>query len=168
MIQRHLADGLQDPQLVAHVVPFAGEIDPRHPIPPGQGHHGVCQLDFPARSGLGPVEDVENLRREHAPAENGKQGEDLVGRRLFHHVGDAVEVVPQGIDFQGAVPDNLFGGDLLDADDTEAILFICPAELAAGGILADDDVVAVQYGERLIPYKSPGPADRVTQSPRLL
>ena len=168
MPQGHFHAGLHNAQLVAHVVPGAGKVHSGHAVPAGQGGHGVGQLDFPARPGRGVVQDVKDFRRQHAAAQNGVQGELLAGLGLFHHVRAAEVVVLNVLHLEGGVlPDGL-PGDLLHAHHAAAELLIGAHQLAAGGVLAQNHVVAVQHGKGLVPHKFPGAANGVAKALCLL
>ena len=73
----------------------------------------------------------------------------------------------QRLYLEGGVALNSFFADLFHADDTLASLVISADKLTTGGIFAENDVIAVENGERLIADKRFGTGDGVAETSRL-
>ena len=106
----------------------------------------VGQLNLASRIRRGLAERVEDLRRQHVPADGGQVGRSLFRRRLLHDGEDASEVVLDELRRDGAVQMDLGARDLHPADDAAAVAVV-HADHVVQQVRPEDDVVAEQNGE---------------------
>ena len=114
------------------------------------------------------LQNVEDLRGEHIPAQNGVVGEPLLRSGLLIHVGDLKNPLLQGGDLHGGVAGDGLGGHLLHPHGGGAVFLRGLHQLEGHRLFRPHDVVAQQHGKGLVPHEAAGPADGVAQALRLL
>ena len=114
-------------------------------------------------------ENRENFGREQDSAEDRQVGKFLARLRLFDHVVHEKFGVRalDGRGFHRAVFRELFARHFLDTDGSSAVGLIGVHQLAGDGLLAEDDVVAVQHGKRLVADEILRAQDGVSEPARL-
>ena len=88
----------------------------------------------------------------------------MAGLGLFHHVGTQKVVVSNRLYLQGGILADGLSGDLLHAHHAIAKLLVGPDQLAAGRVVSQYHIVAIENGKGLVAHKFPGAANGVAQA----
>src|SRR6185503_8734068 len=133
----------------------------------------VGELDLPAGPALGLLELVEDLRREHVPADDGEVRRRLLRLGLLDELRDPVQTtmverVLRTLRGDDAVAARLLPRDLHDRDDRAMSPLICMDELADAGAVADHHVIGQDHREWLVADEVLGHQDGVAETQLLL
>ena len=114
------------------------------------------------------LEDIKNIRRQHAAPKNGEVGNNLLRHRLFNHVEHIVNIAAHRVNAKRTVAGQQLPRYLLDTDNALPKLLMHADQLADRGLVGNNNVVSVQHCERLVADKGLRAPDRMPQAARLL
>jgi len=163
--------GFQEAEFIPRIVRNSLVNQSPEPLFFSKDSHGIGELNLAARAGLGAFEAIEDGWWQDVASGDGEIGWSLGGLGFLDEVADAEQALTERGEGRGLTGDNavkvsFVARNLFDRDGAGAGGVVNVDELLGSGILARDQNITKENGERLVADEILGDEHGVTKAER--